>query len=88
MLQRLLMMSSDQLFRLVLQQLTLRGSLKQAWSNNKGGILARVAERGKDCTEETQTEIIANLKSAVCMSAENLAESLLVNSGTSQVQVI
>lgn len=74
-------MSSDQLFGLLFQQLVIRGSLKQAWTNNKGGILARISERAIKLSEEIQTQVISDLKSSVCVRTTNIANALLVENG-------
>ena len=75
-------MSSDQLFELIFKQLVVRGSLKQAWTNNKAGILARIGERAINLSEEVQTQVIGDLKTSVCVSNTNIAAALLVENGT------
>ena len=80
-LQRLIIMSSDQLFELIFKQLVIRGSLKQAWTNNKAGILARIAERAISLSEDVQTQVIGDLKMSVCVSNTNIATALLVENG-------
>ena len=80
-LQRLLVLSNEELFEAVIKQMNALGLLKQAWINNKGGVLARFAERAGNLSEEKQLLVIENLKSAVCIQSENLAESLLLDNG-------
>ena len=69
------------LFDILLKQLGALGSLKQAWINNKGGILARIAERAVKSTEEVQGQVMNHLISAVCLSDSNVAKALLVEEG-------
>ena len=80
-LQRVFTKSSDVLFDILLKQLGALGSLKQAWINNKGGILARIAERAVKSTEEVQGQVMNHLISAVCLSDSNVAKALLVEEG-------
>ena len=80
-LQRVFTKSSDNLFEILLKQLGALGSLKQAWINNKGGILARIAERAVKSSEEVQANVMTHLTSAVCLSDKNIAKALLVETG-------
>ena len=80
-LQRVFTKSSDNLFDILLKQLGALGSLKQAWINNKGGILARIAERAVKSSEEVQAHVMTHLTSAVCLSDKNIAKALLVETG-------
>ena len=80
-LQRVFTKSSDNLFQILLKQLGALGSLKQAWINNKGGILARIAERAVKSSEEVQAHVMTHMTSAVCLSDQNIAKALLVETG-------
>ena len=58
-LQRLLVLSNEELFEAVIKQMNALGLLKQAWINNKGGVLARFAERAGNLSEEKQLLVVA-----------------------------
>lgn len=78
-LQRVLLLSSETLFENIIKQMTALGLLKQAWINNKGGVLARFSERAIELTEDKQTTVIESLKNAVCIQNPNFAHSLLID---------
>ena len=80
-LQRTLVLSTDELFEAIIKQMNALGLLKQAWINNKGGVLARFAERASSLSEEKQLTVVENLKAAVCIEQTNLAQGLLLESG-------
>jgi len=80
-LQRMLVLSTDELFEAIIKQINALGLLKQAWVNNKGGVLARFAERAGGLSEEKQVSVIDHLKSAVCIEQPNVAHGLLLASG-------
>ena len=75
------MLSTDELFEAIIKQMNALGLLKQAWINNKGGVLARFAERASSLSEEKQLTVVENLKAAVCIEQTNLAHGLLLESG-------
>jgi len=85
-LQRTLVLSTDELFEAIIKQMNALGLLKQAWINNKGGVLARFAERASSLSEEKQLTVVENLKAAVCIEQTNLAQGLLLESETISYQ--
>ena len=76
----MLVLSTDDLFEAIIKQINALGLLKQAWVNNKGGVLARFAERAGGLSEEKQVSVIDHLKSAVCIEQPNVAQGLLLAS--------
>jgi len=56
---------------------------KLYYISDKGGVLARFAERAKELSEEKQIQIIENIKTAVCIQNKeikpNMARSLLID---------
>ena len=78
-------MASDSLLNLILTQLLARDSLKQAWTNNKRGILARIVERAIKTEEETQIRVITELQGSICVGEENFAKGLLIEYGRSSL---
>lgn len=85
-LQRVITHSSLALFKLIMNQLNALGSLKQAWINGKGGIIARIVSKCGSMEEEKQIEMMKTLEITV-NSSDNFVEDLLIENKYGELKV-